>query len=151
MTPDVNVLLAAHRADHVHHGTALAWLSQALAAACSGGPLHLLPMVATAFLRVATHPKVFEQPTRADDAIRFIDAVAAAPGCEWLELSDEWPGVARLCRERGITGAAVSDAWIAAAVRRHGTHLVTFDRDFARLLDPSEFTLLPAQPKAARR
>lgn len=151
MTPDVNVLLAAHRADHVHHAPALGWLSQAIAAACTGGPLHLLPMVVTSFLRLATHPKVFEQPTSLEDAIRFVDALAAAPGCEWLELSDEWPVVARLCRERGVAGAGVSDAWIAAAVRRHGSHLVTFDRDFARLLDASEFTLLPARAGAVLR
>ena len=33
MTPDVNVLVAAFRADHPHHTTARVWLEQAVAAA----------------------------------------------------------------------------------------------------------------------
>ena len=36
-------------------------------------------------------------------------------------------------------------AWIAMAARRHTAHLVTFDRDFARLLDRHEYTLLKPQ------
>lgn len=33
-------------------------------------------------------------------------------------------------------------AWIAMAARRHGSHLVTFDKVFAALLDRHEYTLL---------
>ena len=33
-------------------------------------------------------------------------------------------------------------AWIAMADRRHIAHRVTFDRDFASLLDRHEYTLL---------
>lgn len=42
----------------------------------------------------------------------------------------------------GLTGNAIPDAWIAVAAKSSGLHLVTLDRDFARLLDPSHYTLL---------
>jgi len=144
MTPDVNVLVAAFRADHVHHRAARGWLESTLSAATDGGSLLLLPMVAASFLRLVTHPRVFVQATPVADAVDFIEALLAVPGCEWLELADEWPLLAGLCKAHRLAANEVPDAWIAAAVRRHGSHLVTFDRGFARLLDPHEFTLLPA-------
>jgi hypothetical protein len=42
MTPDVNVLVAASRADHPHHQTALTWLTQAMAHARTHADLRLL-------------------------------------------------------------------------------------------------------------
>jgi predicted nucleic acid-binding protein len=36
----------------------------------------------------------------------------------------------------------VPDAWAAAAVVQLGEHLVSFDRDFRKLLSRSQFTLL---------
>jgi toxin-antitoxin system PIN domain toxin len=144
MTPDVNVLVAAFRADHVHHQTARSWLESVLAASRDGTNLLLLPMVAASFLRLVTHARVFVEPTPVAEAVAFVDTLLAVPGCEWLELGAEWPLLAGLCKARGLCANEVPDAWIAAAVRRHGCHLVTFDRDFARLLQAHEFTLLPA-------
>ena len=63
MTPDVNVLVAASRADHVHHVKAQQWLHSALENARSGTALGLLGTVLASYLRLVTHPKVFAQPT----------------------------------------------------------------------------------------
>ncbi len=52
MTPDVNVLVAGSRADHPHHGPALAWLDAALEDCEKGRPLAIYPMVAAGFLRL---------------------------------------------------------------------------------------------------
>jgi toxin-antitoxin system PIN domain toxin len=144
MTPDVNVLVAAFRADHAHHRVARPWLNTALAATESGGVLQLLPMVVASFLRLVTHPKVFADPAPAELAVAFVDALLAVPGCEWLTLGEEWPQLAALCKARALAANDVPDAWIAAAVRRHGTVLVTFDRDFLNLLEPHQLTLLTA-------
>ena len=54
MTPDVNVLVAASRRDHPHHGVALAWLEGALANAGRGAAVALMPMVVASFLRLVT-------------------------------------------------------------------------------------------------
>lgn len=142
MTPDVNVLIAAHREDHEHHRTALEWLERALDHAERGARLFLLPMVIAGFTRLVTHPKVFPEPTPVAFAVDFVEAVLTAPGVQIAALGPEWPGFARLCRDRGLAGNTIPDAWIAAATRAAGLHLVTFDRDFSRLLDSCEFTLL---------
>jgi toxin-antitoxin system PIN domain toxin len=142
MTPDVNVLVAAFHADHPHHAVARGWLDAALQACEQGGRLQLLPMVCTSFVRIVTHGKVFERPASAVQATGFVDALLQVPGCEWLDLGPEWPAFAGLCSARLLRGNAVPDAWIAMASRRHASHLITFDRDFAALLDAHEFTLL---------
>jgi predicted nucleic acid-binding protein len=54
MAPDINVLLAAFRADHPHPSKAHAWLAGTLAARAEGEALELLPMVTSGFLRLAT-------------------------------------------------------------------------------------------------
>jgi len=101
-------------------------------------------MVATGFLRLATNPKVFVVPTPIDAAIGFIDSLLVIPGVELAELGREWPTLRQLSRDHGLAANAITDAWIAAAVRTLGSHLVTFDRDFVRLLGRTELTLLGA-------
>ena len=142
MTPDVNVLVAASRRDHPHHGPARVWLDGALADCAGGARFSVLPMVAAGVVRLVTHPRVFDRPTPTADALAFVEAVRDAPGVEAPALGDEWPGLADLCRTHGLTGNAVPDAWIAAAVRQHHEHLVTFDRGFRQLLPASSLTLL---------
>ncbi len=144
MTPDVNVLLAASRSDHLHHSRALAWLKAALRACTTGGTVELLPMVAASFLRLATNARVFPQPMPPREAIAFLRAILKVPGTAMPELGREWSAFERLCLDHTLTGNRIPDAWIAAAVTAGGHHLVTFDRGFRDLLRSSEFTLLTA-------
>lgn len=142
MTPDVNVLVAASRRDHPHHAAARTWLETALVNSGTRQPLAILPMVASGFLRLVTHPKVFLEPTPLATAQAFLRAVLGSPGVYLPSLGNEWPEFERLCAQLGLTGNAIPDAWIAAAARHHHLHLVTFDKDFRRLLKPSLVTVL---------
>lgn len=142
MTPDVNVLVAASRSDHPHHAAARTWLMQALVHASQGKPLTLQPMVLASVLRLVTHPKVFVQPTPMLDALRFVDALLAAPGVELTSLGAEWPMLRGLCADKALSANAVPDAWLAAAVLHQGDHLVSFDADCKRLLPKAQFTRL---------
>lgn len=142
MTPDVNILVAASRHDHPHHAPALAWLEQAIADSETGAPLAILPMVASGFLRLVTHPRVFLEPTPLQDAQAFLDAVLTAPGVSMLPLGDEWALFTALCARLGLTGNAIPDAWIASAAHHHRLHLVTFDKGFRKLLKSSMVTVL---------
>ena len=142
MTPDVNVLVAASRSDHPHHDIAREWLEDALAAAGQGSPFTLMPMVLASMLRLVTSAKIFVQPTPAADALAFLDAVIATPGVRLASLKDEWPGLRRLCLDRQLAGNDLPDAWLAAAVLQHAEHLVSFDRDFRKLLGRTQFTQL---------
>jgi uncharacterized protein len=144
MTPDVNVLVAASRSDHPHHGVARRWLERAASAAASGSTLVLMPMVLASFLRLVSSPKIFQQPTPIEDAVAFVDALLAAQGVHLAPLGPEWPRLRQLCIEKQLKGNAVPDAWLAAATIHLGEHLVSFNRDFRKLISRSQFTLLEA-------
>lgn len=142
MTPDVNVLVAASRSDHPHHAVARKWLEAALAAAETGATLTVMPMVLASVLRVLTSPKIFLQPTPIADAVGFVDALLAMPGVQLASLGPEWPRLRQLCLDKALGGNDLPDAWLAAAVEQLGEHLVSFDRDFKKLLGRGRVTLL---------
>ena len=142
MTPDVNVLVAASRSDHPHHDIARAWLEKTAVAAATGRALILMPMVAASFLRLVTSAKIFQDPTPIDGAVGFIDALLALPGVHLAALGPEWPRLRQLCLDKQLGGNSLPDAWLAAATMHLGEHLVSFDRDFRKLLGRSQFTLL---------
>ena len=144
MTPDVNVLVAASRHDHPHHSVARPWLERAAAAAASGSTLVLMPMVLASFLRLVTSPRIFTEPTPIEDAVAFVDALLAAEGIQLAALGPEWPRLRQLCIDRQLKGNAVPDAWLAAATLHLHEHLVTFDRDFKKLVGRSQLTVLEA-------
>ena len=141
VTPDVNVLVAASRQDHPHYVPARTWLEAALDADAVR-PLAILPMVASGFLRLVTHPKVFVEPTPIELAQAFLRAVLDSPGVALLPLGDEWPLFEQLCARHSLSGNAIPDAWIAAAAQSHHVHLVTFDKGFRRLMKASLVTVL---------
>lgn len=142
MTPDVNVLVAASRSDHPHHAVARDWLERAIGASRAGASLTLIPMVLASFLRLVTSPRIFQQATPSKDAIAFIDAILASPGVHLAPLGPEWSTLRQLCLDKHLSGNDLPDAWLSAAVTHRGEHLVTFDRDFRKLLTRSQFTLL---------
>ena len=132
MTPDVNVLVAASRADHPHHAAAHTWLLAAMDAARTGEPLGLLGTVVASYLRLVTHRKVFAEPTPMNNAIAYVDALLQRPGVSILATQDEWPALKKLCVELSLSANDVPDAWIAASVLQRQEVLATFDRDFKR-------------------
>jgi len=142
MTPDVNVLVAASRTDHPHHAVAREWLEEAVDASGAGAVLTLMPMVLASFLRLVTSPKVFQLATPIEDAVAFVDALLASPGVQLASLGPEWPKLRQLCLDKKLRGNDVPDAWLSAAVAHLGEHLVSFDRDFRKLLTRGQFTLL---------
>ena len=142
MTPDVNVLIAAFRVDHPHHGAARDWFAATLAASAAGGRFTLFPMVVASFLRLTTSPRIFPAPAPITAAIAFADALIASPGAELAALGGEWPVMRQLCLDKQLRGNALPDAWLAAAVVQHGEHLATFDADFRKLLRRSQLTVL---------
>jgi hypothetical protein len=55
---------------------------------------------------------------------------------------DEWPIMRAKLLTLQLYGNLVTDAWIAATAQALSEHLVTFDRDFSRLLPARDLTLL---------
>ena len=104
--------------------------------------LTVLPMIAVGFLRVVTSARVFKQPDSVEDALAFIDALLASPGIELRSATHEWPLLRAKLSKLGLAGNPVTDAWIAASVEACSEHLVTFDRNFKRLLAARDVTVL---------
>jgi toxin-antitoxin system PIN domain toxin len=143
MIPDVNVLVAAFRADHVHHDAARVWLSKARSECAQGREaLVLLPMVLTGFVRLVTNSRVFNNPDPVEDAVAFVDAVLGSPGVQLRACGDEWPLLRSMLLALRLQGNLITDAWIASAVLALSEHLATFDRDFIQLLPARDVTLL---------
>jgi uncharacterized protein len=143
-TPDVNVLVAAFLVEHPQHAVCQPWLLQEIEGLSRGRRLLLLPVVVASFLRLVTNPRIFVRPAPIEQALAFIDALLAQPGCEMAVMGSEWPVFAALCRGKRLAGNAIPDALIAASARQQGCAVVTMDRDFAQLLAPHELRLLAA-------
>ena len=128
---DTNVLVYAHRAETVLHDIAARRLTEL----AEGKGLWGLPVFCVGeFIRVVTHRRVFNPPSKLEEAIRFLEHVVAAPGCRILCPE---PGFFELltmvAREADARGNLAFDAQIAALCREHGVSvLLTNDRDFAR-------------------
>lgn len=127
---DVNVVLAAHRADHPDHTAVRAWFDRMLDQEM---PFTVPSVVWGSFLRVSTSRRIFAVPTSVADAFTFIDAVCAQPS---FLLTSTGPRhlvlLKRMCEEGDASGDLVPDAVIGAIALEHGCDVVTLDRDFAR-------------------
>jgi predicted nucleic acid-binding protein len=101
-----------------------------------------MPMVLASFLRLVTSPKIFQLPTPIDAAVGFVDALLTVSGVHLAPLGPEWLRLRQLCLDKQLSGNDLPDAWLAAATLHLGEHLVSFDRDFRKLVGRSQFTLL---------
>jgi predicted nucleic acid-binding protein len=100
-----------------------------------------------------TSSKIFVQPTPIADAVAFVDAILAMSGVVLASLGPEKPKLRQLCLDKQLAGKDLHDGWLAAAVDQQAEHLVSFDRDFRKLLVRTRFTLLKARASrgASRR
>ncbi len=129
---DVNVLVYAHREDAPRHRDYRAWLEQLLS---GSEPFGVADLVLSGFLRVVTHPKIFDPPTDPELALQFVQTiresaehVLIAPGPK------HWSIFARLVRESGCRGNLIADALLAAIAIESGWTWITTDRDYSRFI-----------------
>lgn len=130
MLLDVNVLIYAVDGLSPHHQMAREWLGQALT-----GPTRVgFPwQTIGGFLRIATHPRVFDRPITAEQAWQALDG--------WLESPVAWiPSTGQrtvailrsLMVESRTSGPRTTDAQLAALALEHGVPVASTDADFAR-------------------
>lgn len=127
---DVNVFLYAHRPESARHDEYRAWLEQGLTGA---EPFGVSELVLSSFLRIATHSRVYREPTPVEVALDFCAAVVAAPAAVSIRPGpDHWRLFTTLVRDGGARGNLVPDAYLAALAVETGATWVTTDRGFAR-------------------
>lgn len=128
--PDVNVLVYAHRPDERTHPAYRSWLE---AAVTDPEPLLLSVLVAVAFVRIVTNPRIYADPTPLAVALATIDRISRHPGCVVVGPgAGHLESVARLCQATGAAGKQVADAQHAAIAIAEGATWVTRDADFGR-------------------
>jgi len=144
---DVGVFVYAHRADAPDHERYRCWLDQVLAGDESYG---MADVVLSAFVRVATHPKVFDPPSPLERALAFAEELRSPSHCVRIAPGPRhWAIFARLCRESGAKGNLVPDAYLAALAIESGSEWSTADRGFARF--PGLRWRHPLEPRGRRR
>ncbi len=128
--PDVNVLVHVFHDGSPDHRRYRAWLE----AAVSGDePLGLSELVLSGFVRVATHPRVFDPPAPVERALAFADALLAQPTAVIVTPGPRhWAIFERLCLAVSARGNLVPDAYLAALAIESGSEWITADRDFSR-------------------
>ncbi len=124
------MLVHAHREDSPDHERCLSELSNLIAASSAFG---LSTLALSGFVRVVTHPRVFDPPSPLEEALRFCDFLLQQPHAVILNPGNRhWEIFQRLCEEANAKGNLVPDAYFAALAIEHGAEWVTMDRDFAR-------------------
>ena len=130
MLMDVNVLVYAHREDVKNHLAYRDWLESVINSNMAYGYSEL---VLSGFIRVVTHPKVFEKPSSPEVAIAFAQqirsveqAVCLAPG------SNHWDLFLKCVESISAQGNDIPDAYHAALAQEWDCDWVTADKGFRR-------------------
>ncbi len=129
LLPDVNVLLAGFRPDHVHHRQARTFLERARS---GNEAIGLGDFALTGVLWLATNARVFVRPDGVGAVIDYLDALLEPPGQLVRAGATHWARFTELCRRLQLRGNLVPDAYLAALALEQAAELVTFDRGFSR-------------------
>jgi toxin-antitoxin system PIN domain toxin len=127
---DVNVLVHAFHDGAPDHARYRDWLETVVA---SPEPFGVSELVLSGFVRVATHPRVFDPPASTTSAVEFAAALRAQPNAVLIAPGRRhWDIFVSLCDAVGARGNLVPDAYLAALAMESGSEWVTTDRDFSR-------------------
>ena len=127
---DVNVLVYAHRQDAPDHHSYRRWLEECVNSDQAYG---MADLVLAGFLRVVTHPRIFNRPSPWESALRFAGELRAQSNCLPVAPGPRhWEIFVRLCRAAGVKGNLIPDAYLAALAIESGSEWISTDRDYSR-------------------
>lgn len=139
-TFDANVLLYASDESSGYHSRARAFLDDV---ASSDDLVYLFWPTVMAYLRISTHPAIFEKPLRPPEATANIERLLAYAHVQTTGEHDRfWPSYLRVAGEADARGNLVPDAHLVALMVENGVRTIwTHDRDYRRFpgietLDP---------------
>jgi hypothetical protein len=89
--------------------------------------------VITAFIRIGTNPRVFDQPLSLEQAVARVQSWLEQPCTRVIRSSDQhWAQFQQMLKDGQAVANLVSDAHLAALAMEHGCELASTDSDFAR-------------------
>jgi len=128
---DANVLLYASDRSSDRHERARRFIE-----ACAAGPeiLCLTWPTLMAYLRIATHPRIFVAPLSPDEALGNVAALVGLPHVRVVSEQEGFlDAYKRIAGHLPVRGNLVPDAHVAAILLQHGVRtLYTNDRDFRK-------------------
>jgi hypothetical protein len=133
VTVDANVLLYASDESSAHHPRARAFLAE-----LAGGDelVYLFWPTVMAYLRIATHPAIFEQPLRPQEAVSNVEQLLGLEHVQTVGEHDRfWTAYRRIAAEADARGNLVPDAHLVALMIENGVRTIwTHDRDYRRFV-----------------
>ena len=128
---DANVLLYASDGSSPFHAAALRLLDEE-----TQGPdiLYLTWPVAMAYLRIATHPRIFDDPLAPGAALANLRSLLSLPRVRALSEKDGFlDDYARVGGQSSVRGNLVPDAHVATILFQHGVRvLYSNDTDYRK-------------------
>jgi uncharacterized protein len=130
-TLDTNVLLYASDETSPYHSRARGALDEA---AHGDELLYLFWPTLMAYLRIATHPAVFDKPLLPSDAVGNVEQLLSLPHVQTSGEQDRfWTAYRRVAADADARGNLVSDAHLVALMTENGVRTIwTHDRDYRR-------------------
>ena len=131
---DTNVLVYARREEFPKHERAVA----AMTRLAEGDRAWGIPIFCVVeFVRVVTHPRLFEPPTEPKAAVEFVSALLESPSARLFQPNSRFlAALAAILAGGGTRGNHVFDAAIAALCTSSGvSEILTNDPDFGRYGD----------------
>jgi len=101
------------------------------------------------FLRVVTHPRIFDPPSTLETALNALDGLLESPTLQVLSPGTAFPELfAESVRAADARGNLVFDAQIVAVCLEHGvSQLLTHDRDLARFPEIETLSIIDPLPE----
>lgn len=140
--PDVNLLVYAYNEAAPLHAAARAWWEGLVG---RGRPVALSWAVIFGFVRLTTHPEVFVDPLRPDEALDRVASWLERPEIRIVEPGPRHLVIVReLFAATGVAASLTTDTHLAALAIEHQCQLHSNDADFGRF--PGLLWHNPLQP-----
>lgn len=128
--PDLNLLVYAYNLRSPQHQKALNWWTDCLNGSVGVG---LAWVVIQGFVRITTHPKIFEHPLSIHDALGHVQEWLTLPHVQIVHPPQaHFHTWSSLLKDLNTAGNLTTDAHLAALAIDRGLILHTTDADFAR-------------------
>lgn len=130
IVPDVNLLVHAHNSQSRQHEAARNWWEDLM----NGSGTVGLPWVAVlGFIRIATNPRILDNPLEVSSACSRVRSWLARPQTALIHPGNRHVDILfRLLEEAGSAGNLTTDAHLAALAMEHQAELHSTDADMAR-------------------
>ena len=127
---DVNVLVYAHREDTLEHSAYREWLESTIN---DTAPYGYSELVLSGFLRVVTHPRIFEAPSALSSATRFVNQIRESQNAVCLAPGPmHWKIFLQCIEQIDAKGNDIADAYHAELAMEWNGVWVTIDTGFKR-------------------